>query len=71
MGFSLIAESRGYSSSCGARVSHCGGFSYCRAWTLGMQASVVAVSGISSWGSQAPKCGLSSCGALAYLLCSM
>ena len=26
-GFSLIAESRGYSSSCGARASHCGSFS--------------------------------------------
>ena len=26
---------------CGAWASHCGGFSCCRAWALGMQASVV------------------------------
>ena len=29
----LIAASRGY-SSCAAEVSHCSGFSYCRAWAL-------------------------------------
>ena len=27
---------------CGVRASHCGGFSGCRAWALGAQASVVA-----------------------------
>ena len=27
-------------SSCGVRASHCGGFSYCRAWVLGVQASI-------------------------------
>ena len=26
---------------CLARASHCGGFSYCRAWALGARASVV------------------------------
>ena len=31
---------------CGARASHCGGFSCCRAWTLGAQASVVAAHGL-------------------------
>ena len=37
---------------CGARASHCGGFSCCRAWALGAWASVVAVCGMhvgSSW----------------------
>ena len=28
-------------SSCGAQASHCDGFSCCRAWALGVQASVV------------------------------
>ena len=44
---------------CGARASHCSGFSCCGAWDLGMQASVVAA------------CRLSSCGARAWLLHSM
>ena len=32
---------------CGARASHCGGFSCCGAWALGTQASVVVVHGLS------------------------
>ena len=52
---------------CGAQASHCGGFSCCGAWALGTQASVVAARGFSSGGA----CGLSSCGAQAYLLCGM
>ena len=53
---------------CGARASPCGGFSCCRAWALGVQASVVVARGLSSCGSQAPERRLSSCGARAYLL---
>ena len=30
-------------SNCGVWTSHCSGFSYCRAWTLGVQALVVVV----------------------------
>ena len=60
-GLSLVAVSRGYSSlwradatlRCGARTSHCGGFSCCRAWALGVWASLVAVCGLSSCGTQA------------------
>ena len=44
---------------CGARASHCGGFSCCGARALGTWASVVVA------------CGLSSCGALAQLLHGM
>ena len=36
-----------------AWVSHCSGFSWCRAWALGTQASVVAAHGVSSCGVQA------------------
>ena len=32
---------RGLLSSCSVGASHCGGFSCCGAWTLGIQASVV------------------------------
>ena len=46
----------------GARVSHCGGFSCCGARALGARASVVVACGLSSCGSQAPECRLSSCG---------
>ena len=46
-------------SPCGARASHCGGFSCCGARALGVWASVVAARGISS------------CGTRAYLLCCM
>ena len=33
---------------CCVRASHCGGFSCCRAWALGVQASVVVARGLSS-----------------------
>ena len=56
---------------CGARASHCGGFSCCRAQALGARASVVVVRELSSCGSRAPECRLSSCGARAQLLCGM
>ena len=56
---------------CGARASHCSGFSCCRAWALGMQASVVVARGLSSCGLQAPECRLSNCGARAQLLRGM
>ena len=38
---------------CGEWASHCGGFSCCRARSLGMWASVVVSCGLSSCGSQA------------------
>ena len=58
-GLSLVAVSRCYSLRCSARAFHCGGFSCCRSWALGVWASVVVA------------CGLSSCGSRASLLCSM
>ena len=62
-GLSVVAVSGGYSSlwcagatlPCGARASHCSGFSCCRAWALGAQASVVVARGLSSCGSQAQQ----------------
>ena len=59
-GFSLVAASGGYTPRCGARASHCGGFSCCRARALGTQASVVAVRGLSSCGSRHLECRPSS-----------
>ena len=56
---------------CGARASHCGGFSCCGAQALGAWASVVVAHGLSSCGSRALECRLSSCGAWAQLLCGM
>ena len=50
---------------CGARASHCGGFSCCGAWALGAWASVVVARKISSCGLQALERRLSSCGARA------
>ena len=50
---------------CGARASHCGGFSCCRARALGAWASVVVAHGLSSCGSRALERRLSSCGAQA------
>ena len=38
---------------CGARASHCGGFSSCGAQALGAWASVVVARGLSSCGSRA------------------
>ena len=51
---SLVAAS-GATLCCGARASHCGGFSCCGAWALGRV-------GFSSCGSRALECRLSSCG---------
>ena len=56
---------------CGARASHCSGFSCCGAWTLGARASVVVAHGLSSCGSRALELRLSSCGSRAWLLCGM
>ena len=47
-------EEQGLLSSCGAQVSHCGGFSCCRTRTLGIWASVVAV----HWLSCSAACGI-------------
>ena len=63
-GLSLVAASRAI-LHCGARASHCSGFSCCRARTIGAQASVVAACGLSSCGSQALEHRFSSCGARA------
>ena len=49
---------------CGARASHCGGFSCCGAWALECM-------GFSSCGLQGLECRLSSCGTRAQLLHSM
>ena len=56
---------------CGARASHCGGFSCCRAQAPGARASVVVACGLSSCGLRALEHRLSSCGARAQLLRSM
>ena len=56
---------------CGARASHYGGFSCCRAQALGAMASVFVARGLSSCGSQALEHRLSNCGAWALLLRSM
>ena len=51
---------------CGARASHCSGFSCCRAWGLGTQASVVAALELSNCGMRALEhVGFSCCGAWA------
>ena len=62
--FSSCGE-RGPLFCCGARASHCGGFSRCRAQALGTWASVVVARGLSSCGSRALERRLSSCGARA------
>ena len=60
-GLSLVAVS-GSTLCCSVRASHCGGFSYCGAQALGMRASVVVASGLSSCGSRALERWFSSCG---------
>ena len=50
--FSLVAE-RGATLCCGARASHCGGFSCCGARALGTRASVVMACRLSSCGTRA------------------
>ena len=59
--------------SCGARVSHCTGFSRVGAWALCLswQASVVSARGLSSFGSQTLKHRLNSWGSWAQLLPDM
>ena len=47
-GLSLVVVS-GATLCCGARGSHCGGFSCCGARALGVQASVVVVQGPKPW----------------------
>ena len=59
-GLSLVVTLR-----CGARASHCGGFSCCRAQALGVWASVVVARGLSSCGLLALERRLSSCGSRA------
>ena len=49
-GFSLVAASGGY-SSCGARASHCCGFSCHGSQTFGRVGSVVVASGLYGTGS--------------------
>ena len=56
---------------CDAWASHCGGFSFCGAWALGLRTSVVVAHGPSSFGVQALERRLSSCGARAQLLRGM
>ena len=56
---------------CGARASHCGGFSCYGARALGPRASVVVARGLSSCGSWALEHRLSSCGSRALLLRGM
>ena len=58
----------GATLGCGVQAFHCGGFSCCGAQALGTQTSVVVVCGLSSCGTQALDCRLSSCGAWAQLL---
>ena len=53
---------------CGARASHCSGFSCCGARALGAQAAVVAARVLGSCGSRALERRHSSCGARAQLL---
>ena len=68
----LQLRQAGATLCCGARASHCGGFSCCGARALGTRASVVvARRPQSSRASVVIVCGLSSCGARAQLLCSM
>ena len=49
-GVFVAARRAGATLCCGARASHCGGFSCCRALALGAQASVVVARGLSSCG---------------------
>ena len=56
---------------CSARASHRSGFYCCGARALGMRASVVVAQGLSSCGSRALECRLSSCGTQASLLHGM
>ena len=55
-------EGAGATHPCGARASHCRGFSRCGAQDLGAWASVVVARGLSSCGSRPLERRLSSCG---------
>ena len=55
--FSSCSEWGGVTLCCGAQASHCGGFSCCGAWALGMRTSVVVACGVSSCSSQALETG--------------
>ena len=57
-----LVVARGATLRCGAWASHFGGFSCCRAWALGVWASVVVARRLSSCGSQALEHRLSICG---------
>ena len=70
VGFLQLQRS-GATLCCGARASHCNGFSCCGAWALGMWASVVTACGLSSCGARALEHRLSSCGAQTQLLRDM
>ena len=67
----LQLQRAGATLPCGVWASHCGGFSCCGAWALGVLASVVAARKLSSCGSWALECRLSSCGTRALLLRGM
>ena len=58
-GLSLTVWRAGATLRCGARASHCGGFSSCGARALGMRASVVVARGLQSTGSVVVVHGLS------------
>ena len=67
-GLSLVVAS-GATLHCGARASHCGGFSCCRARPLGVRASVVAACGLSRCGTRAlESASFSNCSAWAQQL---
>ena len=61
MGF-LWLQRAGATLRCGARASHCGGFSCCGARALGAWDSVVVARGLSSCGLWALEHRLGSCG---------
>ena len=61
----LLMRRAGATLRCGARASHCGGFSCCGAQALGVRVSVVVARRLSSCGSRAVERRLSSCGARA------
>ena len=67
-GLSLDVASKGHSS---CRTSHFCGFSCCRVQALGTQVSAAAGRGLSGCGSLALEHRLNSCGAWAWLLCSL
>ena len=61
----LSLRPAGATLRCGARASHCGGFSCCGPWALGIRASLIVACGLRSCGSRVLEGRLSSCGARA------